>query len=85
MAYENKDGKVSRLYINREECNIRLDGHGDTYFQLELEHPNFNAIYSLLVVAAVNRYQIRLRLEDYEPPDPPPTIVRYVVVDWPQQ
>ncbi len=85
MAYDNVDGRVSCLYTNREGCSIRLDAHGDKYFRLELDHPNYNGIYSLLVVAAVNRYGIRLRLEDYEPSDPPSTIVQYIVVDWPQQ
>jgi hypothetical protein len=84
MAYENVDGKVARLYTNREACNVRLDSHGERYFGLKLDHPNYNAIYALLVAAAVNRYTIRLRLESFEPPDPPSSTVEYIVVDWPQ-
>jgi hypothetical protein len=35
-----------------------------------------------LVAAAVNRYSIRLRLRDYEPPNPPSDSVVYIVIDW---
>ena len=84
MAHDNVHGSVSRLYTNRAGCNIRLDAHTDKYFQLQLDHPNYNGIYSLLVVAAVNRYRVRLRLENYEKSTPPSTLVRYLVVDWPQ-
>lgn len=82
MAHENVDGKVSRLYVNESGCNIRLDTHGDRYFVLERGHNNYSATYSLVVAAAINRYSIRLRLRSYQPPDPPPDEVQYIVVDW---
>jgi hypothetical protein len=82
MSCENVQGKVSRLYVNAPACNIRLDTYGDRYFILNLPHQNYHSIYSLLVAAAVNRYTVLLRLEDYEPPDPPSNIVQYIVLDW---
>jgi hypothetical protein len=82
MAYENAEGKVSRLYVNASACNVRLDTYGDRYFTLNLSHSNYYSIYSLLVAASVNRYTVLLRLQDYEPPDPPSNIVQYIVLDW---
>lgn len=84
MAYENIDGKISRLYVNRDACNIRMDSHGDRYFKLKPEHSNYSAIYALLLSASMNRYNVRLRLENYEPPNPPSSDILYVVLDYPQ-
>lgn len=83
MPHETVDGKVRRLHVNTDSCSIRLDQHGDRYFKLPHTHDNYFSIYSLLVAAAVNRYTINLRLEDYKPTEPPSSIVLSMTVDWP--
>jgi hypothetical protein len=58
MAVRAK-GKVSRLYVRAEATNIRLEIPQEeqpleNYFKLETTHPNYNALYSLALSAAVN-------------------------------
>ena len=80
-------GSISRLYSNPEGCYIKLSGIATNatpkngYFQLKLTHPNYNALYSLIMAAAINRYKIQIRATS--------TItslsfaeVLYVMVDW---
>ena len=88
----NATGNVTRLYVTRTESPprgvafIRLDippaeQPKDNYFQLNQTHPNYNALYSLALSAAINGYQLRIRTET----DITPTeygVVRYMVVDW---
>ncbi|MEM9597942.1 MAG: hypothetical protein AAGD06_27005 [Acidobacteriota bacterium] len=83
MPYENVDGKISRLYVNSDSCNIRLDGHGERYFTLGQDHGNYPSIYSLLVAGMIHRNEVRLRLESYADGEPPSDVVRYIVVDQP--
>ena len=81
-------GKVSRIYANQYGAYFRLadlpsgdtpgDGH---YFILRNEHPNYNALYSLALVAAANRYDVWIRTErDINPQEN--AVVSYLVVDW---
>ena len=84
MPHENANGKISRIYTHSRGCEIRIDCHGDDYFLLEKNHSNYNSLYSLVLIAAINRYDIWLRLGDYNPPEPPSNRVVYAVIDWPQ-
>lgn len=65
---------------------IRLDlpaegapQHG--YFKLELDHPNYYALYSLALTAAANRLPLQIRTEEDITPEAI-AIVNYMVVDW---
>lgn len=65
MAVRAK-GKVSRLYVRAEATNIRLEIPQEeqpleNYFKLETTHPNYNALYSLALSAAVNGYVLQIR------------------------
>jgi hypothetical protein len=83
-------GKVARLYVTQVDSGgvtfIRLQIPGneqprDGYFQLNQSHPNYNALYSLALSAAINGYQLSIRTQA----DITPTefaVVRYMVVDW---
>ncbi len=77
-------GKVARMYATGGQTYIRLHGglkpkYG--YFRLSMTHSNYNALYSLLLSAAINRYNLRIRTTS----DIVPTAiadVQYFVVDW---
>jgi hypothetical protein len=83
-------GRVTRLYVTEDESGgvafIRLQVPADEqpkdgYFQLNQSHPNYNALYSLALSAAINRYLLTIRTSG----DVTPTEyaeVRYMVVDW---
>lgn len=57
-------GKVMSLYthevtrISLGDTNDVLPGEGG--FVLRRDHPNFNALYSLALSAAINRYTLRI-------------------------
>lgn len=51
------------------------------YFKLLLDHPNYHALYSLALTAAVNRYPLTIRTEEDITSDAT-AIVNYMVVDW---
>lgn len=79
-------GKIKRLHVDRDRTYIRLESLGqkrlfEDYFRLELEQPNYNAIYSLVISAALNDYKILVRTtEDITPNDP--ALVSYVILDF---
>ncbi len=90
MAVHAK-GKVKRIYATYETTDARTfialelpaatPAPKDGYFVLEARHPNYNALYSLALAAAVNRYDLTIRAaaeitsEAHAP-------VEYMVVDW---
>ena len=90
MAYKKASGKVTRLYPDRKNCYIRLDytpplGESkplDGYFQLEKSHENYNSLYSLTVVAAVNRYNLLIRTAGDIVGTGEYPKVEYMVIDW---
>jgi uncharacterized delta-60 repeat protein len=57
-------GKVKRIYPDESFVYIRLAGitpnvtPKDGYFRLDKNHPNYASLYSLALVAAVNRYAL---------------------------
>ena len=80
-------GRVSRIYASEDVTYIRLkdipteDTPKDGYFRLFRSHPNYNALYSLALVAAVNRYQLDIRAAGEIEPSEYADVV-YMVVDW---
>jgi|GEM_PF-1726224 len=81
-------GKVIRLFTHRTGTNIRLDIESatapkDTYFRLRLDHPNYNALYSLALAAAANRWPLRIRIDGDVPINRVElAVVMYFTVDW---
>lgn len=81
-------GKVQRLYVTSGRVFIRLSGipaadtPKDGYFQLSQDHPNYDALYSLALTAAVNRLPLQIRIigNDIDPSQV--ADVAYMVVDW---
>ncbi|MCZ7572598.1 MAG: hypothetical protein M5U01_28925 [Ardenticatenaceae bacterium] len=81
-------GNVARIYADTEGCYIRLkdtpaaDTPKDGYFQLKLNHPNYNALYSLALTAAANgrRLEIRIVGDDIRPTHHEE--ISYMTVDW---
>ena len=85
-------GRVERIYPNPEGARVRLSGipaddtPSDRYFLLEIGHPNYNALYSLTLVAAVNNYNLTIRIQgpsdvDIDPSVPSPP-VQYMYIDF---
>jgi hypothetical protein len=84
-------GTIARLYVTRTGSDrgvafVRLnipaaEQPKDDYFLLEQTHPNYNALYSLALTAAINRYPLWIRTEADISPTAYAT-VRYMVVDW---
>jgi len=81
------DGTVAQLYVDNGHCYITLKGIAnppkDGLFELRQSHPNYNALYSLALVAAVNGYKLGIRTigEIEANPNNYPG-VEYLVVDW---
>jgi hypothetical protein len=90
MAVQAK-GRVKRIYASYETRNARTYialelpastmAPKDGYFVLESRHPNYNALYSLALVAAVNRYELSIRAAA-EITNQAHAQVEYMVVDW---
>ena len=80
-------GQVSRIYTTGGYTYYRLAGlpanltPKNHYFRLAQTHSNYNALYSLALVAAVNRYRLWIRTNTDIDPNQIAT-VRYMVVDW---
>lgn len=85
-------GQVARLYVRGTPlpgCWIRLSDVAPAnatlpqngYFQVELDHENYNALYSLALLAASERRRLQIRTKA----DAVPTAVApvsYMVLDW---
>ena len=81
------NGKVTRLYVARDGVFIRLDVDSpkpkDDYYKLPLDHTNYNALYSLALAAAANRWPLQIRIAGDADIDPNTEArVNYMVVDW---
>jgi hypothetical protein len=87
MAITFTKGTIRRLYPRDNGCWFQLtDATGSPItapdkngFHLVLSHPNYNAIYSLLLLAAANRYVITVRTESTRSQ---PEEIDYITVDW---
>jgi hypothetical protein len=78
-------GRVERIYTH-EDVYIRLNVAAnlrpkDGYFRLRPQHNNYNLLYSLALVAAVNGYALQIRTEQ-EITSAAYATVLYMVVDW---
>lgn len=51
------------------------------YFKLKVDHPNYFALYSLALTAAINRLPLSIRTDEEITPDAV-GIVNYMVIDW---
>ena len=78
MAHQNVIDKVRRLYPRAEGLNIRHMNMvpADGYFLLRKNHPNYDTLALLAIVAAVNRYPLQIRTAEES------TDVEYLVIDW---
>ena len=83
-------GKISKLYPNQDSCYVGLLNLAANrqpkgkYFRLRLTHKNYNAIYSLMLSAAVNRSEISIKTP-VNPADLNKTNypeIDYVQVEW---
>ena len=60
-------GPVARIYTNTNSTYIRLKNLPSSatpksgYFRLQLSHANYNALYSLVLAAAMNGHNLRIR------------------------
>jgi hypothetical protein len=82
-------GTVERIYVRAEPeagTIVRLsipdaEAPKEGYFRIELDHPNYFALYSLALSAAINRYRLQIRTKaDINPNET--ALVSYMVVDW---
>lgn len=85
-------GQVGRLYVRGTPnvgCMIRLRDvtpadaplPQDGYFYLSSDHPNYDALYSLALLAANGRHRLQIRTRDDAVPTEPAAI-SYLVIDW---
>jgi hypothetical protein len=87
MATHNFDGHITALVPHRDATFISLDLPAAAQpeggqFVLPVAHDNYNAIYSLALASAVNRYTVRIRTTaDIDPGDRGE--VEYFWVKWP--
>jgi hypothetical protein len=77
--------KVNRIYTRKNGCYIRLENPGhkpkDGYFWLSKKTDNYNSLYSLVLIAAVNRYDLHIRTED-DIVSTAHANVEYLLIDW---
>jgi hypothetical protein len=74
--FPSREGTFLRL-AGLASANTPLDG----YFLLPAGHANYSALYSLALVAAVNRYDLTIRTAaDISNQDHAEIV--YLVVDW---
>jgi hypothetical protein len=81
-------GKVIGLGVDRDGTNIVLDndpsfGPKDNQWRLKLAHSNYNALFSLALAAAANRWTLMIRIEGDGQIDPTLEAgIRNMGVDW---
>ena len=78
-------GKVKRIYLRTSGCFLRIEYEGtqpkNSYFFLDKNHTNYNALYSLALTAAVNGYNLHVRAKS-EIIASKQAEIDYFVVDW---
>lgn len=81
-------GKVLSITADRVGTYILLDndpgiGPKDNLFRLMLDHVNYNAIYSLALTAAVNRWNLHIRIQgDGEISSSVEAAIKHARVNW---
>lgn len=76
MAFQDVTDRVRRLYPDGAGLNIRHMNMADGYFTLRKDHPNYDTLASVAIVAAVNRHPLRIRTEENS------TNISYLVMQW---
>ena len=76
MAIQDVTDRVRRLYPDEQGLNIRHMNMTDGYFTLRKDHPNYDTLASVAIVAAVNRHPLRIRTEENA------TNIAYLVMQW---
>lgn len=82
------DGKVILLAVDREGAILELDndpasGPLENIFTIKRDHSNYNALYSLALAAAANRWQVSVRKESDDLIDPKVrAFVKEIGVPW---
>ena len=76
MAVQNVTDKVGRLFPNAEGLNIRHQKMASGYFLLRKDHPNYDTLASIAIIAAVNRQPLQIRTAETS------NDIVYLVVDW---
>ena len=85
MSQVSFTGRVARIYADKEGCFLRIDPAPDPspksgYFRLELDHPNYGALYALAVAAAANGFPLTIRSKQAVESDKH-ALVSYLVMD----
>lgn len=62
--------------------NLDFNKNIRPYFHLELEHPNYNSLYSLILSGALNDLPVSFRLDDFQKGTPASNKIIYVRIDW---
>jgi len=81
-------GTVARLYVRQELTYIKLaipaaSAPKEELFTLRMDHPNYNAQFSLVLAAAANRWPLTIRIVgDADIAPEREANVNYLVVDW---
>jgi hypothetical protein len=65
-------GKIATLIADRDGAFVGLDndpsvGPKGNIWRLKIDHSNYNALYSLALAAAANRWKINIRIEGDDP------------------
>jgi hypothetical protein len=78
MAHQDVTDRVRRLFPNAGGLNIRHMNMADAtaYFLLRKDHPNYDTLASVAIVAAVNRLPLRIRMVDDS------NDIQHLVLDW---
>ncbi len=86
MARPTKTGQISRLYANYQGAFIRIKYSGtkpkDDYFFLERDHVNYNSMFSIATVAAVNRYDLIIGVNEDKIDTGTIATVSFVFIDF---
>ena len=81
-------GKVTFLLVDRKGAFISVNndpaiGPKDNAWRLKIDHSNYNALYSLALAAAANRWPLRIRIEGEDQIDPGrEAAIRHMAVAW---
>jgi hypothetical protein len=81
-------GRIIKFHVDREAAIISLDndpkdGPKGNVWTLKRDHSNYNALYSLALAAAANRWTVRILIEGTSEIDPNREAnIRRLAVDW---
>lgn len=87
MARPRLTAQIAQIYVRQDEVHLKLDvpnesSPQDGLFTLRPDRPNHNAMYSLALAAAANRWPITVKVEGDELDPDKPAFVDYLQVNW---